>query len=163
MTNEYWQHIKDLIKHLQSKVELLSPLLLSYLLPKGTLVFSNFIFNLNPNALHFHEFLDKWTFSSWKDLPSVMQNTRRKASSWAEMGGSVKCKANTLDLTKQEDQSPACSQRSPWSCNPRAVLRSVELAWVGPAPRLNYESPLHRGGRWPTTMAWPSLLAILTI
>lgn len=27
-----------------------------------------------------------------------MQNTRRKARSWAEMGGSVKCKAKTLEL-----------------------------------------------------------------
>lgn len=37
-------------------------------------------------------------------LPSVMQNTRRKARSWAEMGGSVKCNAKTLDLktTKSE-------------------------------------------------------------
>lgn len=161
MTNKYWQYIKDLTKHFQSKVQLLSPLLLSYLLPKGTLVFSNFIFNLNPNALHVHEFWDKWTFSSWNDLPSVMQNTRRKASSWAEMGGSVKCKANTLDLRKQEDQSPACSQRSPSSYNPRAVLRSAELPWVGSAPRLNYESPLAQGR--PTKTAWPSLLAIITI
>ena len=29
-----------------------------------------------------------------------MQNTRRKARSWAEMGGSVKCNAKTLDRKK---------------------------------------------------------------
>lgn len=38
-----------------------------------------------------------------------MQNTRRKARSWAEMGGSVKCKAKTLELRKA-DQSPYCSR-----------------------------------------------------
>lgn len=33
-----------------------------------------------------------------------MQNTRRKARSWAEMGGSVKCNAKTLDLKKPESE-----------------------------------------------------------
>lgn len=37
-------------------------------------------------------------------LPSVMQNTRRKARSWAEMGGSVKCNAKTLDLKTTESE-----------------------------------------------------------
>ena len=48
------------------------------------------------------------------DLPSVMQKTRRKASSWAEMGGSVKCRAKTLELTREE----AASVPGAHSCPP---------------------------------------------
>lgn len=33
-------------------------------------------------------------------LPSDIQNTLRKARSWAEIGGSVACKAKTLELTE---------------------------------------------------------------
>ena len=35
---------------------------------------------------------------SVSDLPSVMQKTLRKARSWAEMGGSLQCRAKTQDL-----------------------------------------------------------------
>ena len=35
-------------------------------------------------------------------LPSVMQKTLRKASSWAEMGGSLQCRAKMLDLKEQK-------------------------------------------------------------
>ena len=67
MTNEYWQHIEDEIKHFQGRKEqLLSPILLTYLLLKGTSVFGNFIFNLKPNALYFHE-LKKGTISPLSD------------------------------------------------------------------------------------------------
>lgn len=33
-----------------------------------------------------------------------MQKTRRKASSWAETGGSVKCNAKTLELTRRSSK-----------------------------------------------------------
>ena len=35
-------------------------------------------------------------------LPSVMQKTLRKARSWAEMGGSLQCRAKMLDLKERK-------------------------------------------------------------
>lgn len=48
ITNEYWQPIKDLIKHFQSQTDpLRSPTVASPLSPKSALVLNTCIFNLN--------------------------------------------------------------------------------------------------------------------
>lgn len=43
-------------------------------------------------------------FLSCLVLPSVMQKTLRKATSWAEMDGSLQCRAKTEDLKVQNTE-----------------------------------------------------------
>lgn len=99
-----------------------------------------------------------------------MQNTRRKARSWAEMGGSVKCKAKTLELRKAGDQSPGRSRRLVPERNalnlqagrlqgaPSRTVLAGPTEPVTAAPRLDPASTVYRpvagwGPARPTRMA----------
>lgn len=126
-----------------------SPFLLSYLQPKGTLVFSNCIFNLNPNALYFHEFLkSEHLFPDRTYLRSCRILGERPAAGqrWAAPRSARQTRWN---WRQKKIGHPAAVTYwllvKPLSCNPCGHPQGARSsAGVGPAPRLTYESSLPR-------------------